>query len=286
MVRIAGVQFAGHEKRERNLEKITRAIGEAAGQGARVVCLPELSTSIYFCYEASHRHFDLAEPIPGPSTEEVGAVARRRGVSVVFPLFERVAEGQYYNSAAVISSTGAVIGKYRKHSIPLSVARDGQITANEKMYFQPGDLGFPVFRVPEGLTLGILICYDRHFPEAARIIGLGGADVLFVPTNTWRAPMKDIWELELRAHAVANVYYVCGVNKVGRDEGGSPHPFFGTSLVVDPGGRVMARAGDREDEIIYADLDLAQLAEQRRLWPMFRDRRPDAYGPICRGSGA
>lgn len=281
MIRIAGVQFSGHDKRERNLQKIARYVEEAARQGARVVCLPELSTSIYFCCEANHRHFDFAETIPGPSTEEVAALARRLQVSVVLPLFERVAEGQYYNSAVVISSAGAIVGKYRKQSIPLSVSREGQITANEKMYFQPGNLGFPVFRIPEGLTVGILICYDRHFPEGARIIGLGGADILFVPTNTWRAQMKDIWELELRAHAVANVYYVCGVNKVGKDEGGSPNHFFGTSMVVDPAGKVIARAGDTEDEIIYADLDLAQLAEMRRLWPMFRDRRPDAYGPIC-----
>jgi len=282
MVKIAGAQFAGSTDRGKNLDRIVRAVTEAADRGARVVCLPELSTSIYFCYEANHRHFDYAESIPGPSTEEVSAVAKRLGVSVVLPLFERVAEGQFFNSAVVISSEGQLLGRYRKHSIPLSVARDGRITANEKMYFQPGNLGFPTFRLPEGVTIGILICYDRHFPEAARIIGLGGADVLFVPTNTWRAPMKDVWELELRAHAVANVYYVCGVNKVGADEGGSPDSFFGTSLIVDPSGKVIARAGDRHDETIYADVDLETLAEMRRLWPMYRDRRPDAYGPISR----
>ncbi len=281
MVKIAGAQFAGHTDRDKNLERIGAAVTEAAQGGARVVCLPELSTSIYFCYEANHRHFDYAEPIPGPSTEEVSALAKRLGVSVVFPLFERVAEGQCFNTAVVITSRGEVAGKYRKHSIPLSVARDGRITANEKMYFQPGNLGFPTFRLPEGLTIGILICYDRHFPEAARIIGLHGADVLFVPTNTWRVPMKEVWELELRAHAVTNVYYVCGVNKVGRDVGGSPDAFFGTSLIVDPSGKVIARAGNTHDEVIYADVDLDALAEMRRLWPMYRDRRPDAYGPIC-----
>src|SRR5580704_5768375 len=176
MVKIAGAQFAGSTDRGKNLDRIVRAVTEAADRGARVVCLPELSTSIYFCYEANHRHFDYAESIPGPSTEEVSAVAKRLGVSVVFPLFERVAEGQFFNSAVVISSEGRLVGRYRQPSIPLSVARDGRITANEKMYFQPGNLGFPTFRLPEGLTIGILICYDRHFPEAARIIGLGGAD--------------------------------------------------------------------------------------------------------------
>ncbi len=281
MVKIAGAQFAGHADRDKNLEQIAQSVTEAADHGARVVCLPELSTSIYFCYEASHRHFDYAEPVPGPSTEEVSALAKRLGVSVILPLFERVAEGQFYNTAVVITSDGEIAGKYRKHSIPLSVAKDGRITANEKMYFQPGNLGFPTFRLPEGLTIGILICYDRHFPEAARIIGLGGADVLFVPTNTCRAPMKDVWELELRAHAVANVYYVCGVNKVGIDDGGSPDAFFGTSLIVDPSGKVIARAGDARDEIVYADIDLGALTEMRRLWPMYRDRRPDAYRPIC-----
>jgi N-carbamoylputrescine amidase len=281
MLKIAGVQFSGHTKRELNLEKITRYVTEAARNGARVVCLPELSTSIYFCWESNYSHFDYAEPVPGPSTEEVSALAKRVEATVVFPLFERAAEGQYYNTAVVVSSRGELIGKYRKNSIPLSIGKDGHIAANEKMYFQPGNLGFPVFRIPEGLTVGLLICYDRHFPEGARIIGLGGADILFVPTNAWRAPMKDIWEVELRAHAVANVYYVCGVNKVGKDEGGSPnHFFFGTSLVVGPMGQVIARAGDQADEIMYADLDLAQLAEAKRMWPMFRDRRPDAYGPI------
>ena len=281
MVKIAGIQFSGHAKRERNLEKITRYVTEAAQHGAQVVCLPELSTSIYFCCEANYSHFDYAEPVPGPSTEEVAALAKRVGATVIFPLFERVAEGQYYNTAAVVSSRGELIGKYRKNSIPLSVAKDGRVTANEKMYFQPGNLGFPVFRIPEGLTIGMLICYDRHYPEGARIIGLGGADVLFVPTNTWRAPMKDVWELELRAHAVANVYYVCGVNKVGVDEGGSPNHFFGSSMVVDPLGKVIARAGDQADEIMYAELDLAHLADVKRTWPLFRDRRPDAYGRIC-----
>jgi hypothetical protein len=157
MVKIAGVQFSGHAKREHNLEKITRYVTEAARHGARVVCLPELSTSIYFCWESNYSHFDYAEPIPGPSTEEVAALAKRVGATVIFPLFERVAEGQYYNTAVIVSSRGELIGKYRKNSIPLSVAKDGRITANEKMYFQPGNLGFPVFRIPEGLTVGLMI---------------------------------------------------------------------------------------------------------------------------------
>lgn len=279
MIGIAGIQFAGHVMREKNLGKIRRYVTEAAAHGANVVCLPELSTSIYFCCETNAKHFDYAEPIPGPSTEEVAALARQCGITVIFPLFERAAEGHYYNTAVVVSSRGELIGKYRKNSIPVTVSKDGVI-GNEKVYFQPGNLGFPVFRIPEGLTLGILICYDRHFPEGARVIGLGGANILFVPTNSFTALRKDIWEVELRAHAIANVYYVCGVNKVGVDEGGSPNHFFGTSLIVDPAGKVVARAGDADDEIIYANVDLAYLDEMRRIWPLFHDRRPDAYHPI------
>ena len=282
MIRIAGIQFTGDAKKEKNLEKVARYATEAAGRGARVLCFPELCTTTYFCTEANYAHFDYAEPIPGPSTEAVCALAKRLGVSIVFPLFEREAEGQFYNAAVVIGSTGEILGKYRKSSIPLSVGTDGTIAANEKMYFQPGNLGFPTFRLPEGLTVGILICYDRHFPEAARVLGLNGADLVCVPTNTWREPMKEVWELELRAHAVANAYYVCGVNKVGVDGGGSPNPFFGRSLIIDPTGKVVARGGDRDDEIVYADLDLAHLRTVRRTFPVYRDRRPDLYGPICR----
>jgi len=280
MIRIAGIQFAGHVMREKNLGKIHQYVSQAAAHGANVVCLPELSTSIYFCCETNRKHFEYAEPIPGPSTEEVAAVATRCAVTVIFPLFERTAEGQYYNTAVIISSRGELIGKYRKNSIPVSVSSDGVMIANEKAYFQPGNLGFPVFRIPEGLTVGILICYDRHFPEGARIIGLGGADILFVPTNSFTPLRKDIWEVELRAHAIANVYYVCGVNKVGVDDGGSPKRFFGTSLIVDPAGKVVARAGDADDEIIYANVDLEHLRKMRRIWPLFDDRRPDAYHPI------
>jgi N-carbamoylputrescine amidase len=282
MIQIAGIQFSGDAKKEKNLEKVARLASEAAARGAQVICFPELCTTTYFCTEANYAHFDSAEPIPGPSTDEACALAKRLGVSIVFPLFEREAEGQFYNAAVVIASTGQILGKYRKTSIPLSVAKDGTIAANEKMYFAPGNLGFPTFRLPEGLTLGILICYDRHFPEGARILGLNGADLVCVPTNTWRELMKEIWELELRAHAVANAYYVCGVNKVGLDRGGSPNHFFGTSLIVGPTGKVVARGGERDDEVITADVDLEHLRATRRTFPVYRDRRPDLYGPVCR----
>ncbi|MBI3967554.1 MAG: acyltransferase, partial [Chloroflexi bacterium] len=150
----------------------------------------------------------------------------------------------------------------------------------EKYFFKPGNLGFPVFDTPFGTKIGILICYDRHFPEAARVLGLGGADVIFVPTAT-SGMTKYLWDLELKAHAVANLYYVCGVNRVGVDEGGSTRNHFGSSLIVDPKANVLAQASDDRDEVVCADVDPAFIAETRRLWSFYRDRRPDLYGPVA-----
>ena len=281
MVRIAGVQFVGHADKETNIRTALGMVRQAADRGARAICLPELFSTMYFCVERRREYFDWAEPIPGPTIERVAAVARETGTVIIAPIFERAADGRYFNAAAVVGPDGEVIGKYRKSSIPfMDRARSPEPRGDEKFYFTPGDLGFPTFPTPFG-RIGILICYDRHFPEGARVLGLGGAEIVFVPTATSRMT-RYLWDLELRAHAVTNIYYVCGVNKVGADEGGSPDSFFGTSLIVDPSGKVIARAGDRHDETIYADIDLDTLAEMRRLWPMYRDRRPDAYGPICR----
>jgi beta-ureidopropionase len=278
MVRIAGVRFTGHVDREVNVRTAIRLVRSAAGRGAKIVCLPELFNTMYFCVETRREYFEWAEPIPGPTVERMGEVAREAGIALICPLFER-AGAAYYNAAAVIGPDGRVIGTYRKSSIPfMDRARSREPRGDEKFYFSPGDLGFPTFDTPFG-RIGILICYDRHFPEAARVLGLGGAEIVFVPTNTTRMA-RHLWDLELRAHAVANVYYVCGVNKVGVDVGGSSRDHHGASLIASPRGEILAEASATREDIAIADVDLTVIPELRALWGYYRDRRPDQYRPL------
>jgi beta-ureidopropionase len=278
-VKIAGVQFVGHVDREVNVTTAIRLVRQAAGQGARIVCLPELFSTMYFCVETRREYFDWAEPIPGPTIDRMAAVARETGIVLIAPVFERAPDGRFYNAAAVIDPDGRVIGKYRKSSIPfMDVARSTDPRGNEKYYFEPGDLGFPTFVTPFG-RIGILICYDRHFPEAARVLGLDGAEIVFVPTAT-TGMARYLWDLELRAHAVANIYYVCGVNKVGVDAGGSSRNHHGASMIVNPRGEILGQASDTRDDIVIADVDLSVIPELRALWGYYRDRRPDMYGPV------
>ncbi|MBI2203147.1 MAG: acyltransferase [Candidatus Rokubacteria bacterium] len=279
MPKIAGVQLTGHVDKAVNVDKATRMVRQAAEQGARIVCLPELFSTMYFCVERRPEYFDWAEPIPGPTTDRMGALARETETVLICPIFERDG-ATYYNAAAVIGPDGRVIGKYRKSSIPfMDRARSREPRGDEKFYFTPGDLGFPTFDTPFA-RIGILICYDRHFPEAARVLGLGGAEIVFVPTNTTRMT-RYLWDVELRAHAIANVYYVCGVNKVGVDAGGSSRDHHGDSLICDPRGEVFAQASSTGEGIVMADVDLSVIPELRALWGYYRDRRPDLYGPVA-----
>ena len=279
MVRIAGVQFIGHADKTANVERAERLVRQAADRGAKIACLPELFSTMYFCVETRREYFDWAEPVPGPTTDRMGALARELGIVLIAPVFEKAPDGRYFNCAAVLGPDGRVIGKYRKSSIPfMDAAQSPEPRGNEKFYFSPGDLGFPTFDTPFG-RIGILICYDRHFPEAARVLGLGGAEIVFVPTATTRMT-RYLWDVELRAHAVANVYYVCGVNKVGVDIGGSTRDHHGNSMIVSPKGEIMAEASATEDDIAVADVDLAALPALRALWGYYRDRRPDKYGPV------
>jgi N-carbamoylputrescine amidase len=280
MVRIAGVQFVGHADREHNIRTALRMIRGAAGRGARIICLPELFSTMYFCVERRREYFDWAEPIPGPTIDRVGAVARETETVIIAPIFERAPDGRYFNAAAVIGPDGGVIGKYRKSSIPfMDRARSAEPRGDEKYYFTPGDLGFPTFATPFA-RIGILICYDRHFPEGARVLGLGGAEIVFVPTATSRMT-RYLWDLELRAHAVTNIYYVCGVNKVGVDVGGSTRDHHGNSMIVSPRGEILAEASAVADDMAVADVDLTVLPGLRELWGYYRDRRPDMYGPVA-----
>jgi len=284
MARIALVQFSGNVDKDVNVRKAEDLARQAAGNGAKIVCFPELCTTTYFCYERNPAFFNLAEPVPGPAVNRMRAVAKETGTVLVYPLYENDA-GTLYNTATVIGPDGELIGKYRKMSIPqiLRTVGKNETPGDERFYFQPGNLGFPVFDTPFGIKIGILICYDRHFPEAARTLALKGAHLLLVPTATYRDWIRDVWEAELRGHAIANMFYVGGVNKVGADVGGAPdRQYFGSAVVFGPKGDLIGRAGDKRDEILYADVDPKVCEDVRDLWGFFRFRRPDAYGELVK----
>ncbi len=269
---------------EANLARAVAGVREAAGRGAQIVCLQELFRSQYFCQTEDHDHFALAEPIPGPSTERLCAIASELGVVIVASLFEKRAEGLYHNTAAVIDADGTYLGKYRKMHIP----DDPQYY--EKFYFTPGDLGFRAWDTRFG-RIGVLICWDQWYPEAARLTALSGAQILFYPTAIgWLPGEKDehgaqqqaAWETIQRSHAIANGVYVCAVNRVGHE--GDPAgglEFWGGSFVADPGGRLVVKAGPGE-EVLTATCDLANVDVSRTHWPFLRDRRIDAYGDLTK----
>jgi len=285
--KVALVQMAMSPDPARNLDHAVDRIKEAAAAGADVVCLPELFRSPYFCQSEDARRFDLAEPVPGPTTQALGAVAKQAGVVVVAPVFERRAPGLYHNSAAVIDATGEMVGLYRKMHIPDDPAY------YEKFYFTPGDLGFRAFDTRAG-RLGTLICWDQWYPEGARLTALQGAVVLFFPTaigwhpdekEAFGAAQRDAWRTIQRSHAIANGVYVAAVNRVGHEkpvEGGAGLEFWGSSFICDPFGVVVAEASSDREEIVVGEVDLARLEDVRRNWPFLRDRRTDAYAGIER----
>ena len=278
-LRIALVQMQVSERPDENLEKAVARVDEAARAGAQVVCLPELFRSRYFCQSEDVARFGLAEPIPGPSTEALAKVAASRRVTVIASLFERRAEGLYHNTAVAIDEQGHILGSYRKMHIP-----DDPLYY-EKFYFTPGDLGFPVFATPHA-RVGTLVCWDQWFPEAARLVALGGAQVLFYPTAIgWQfeegeavdQAQHDAWETVQRGHAIASGVFVAAVNRVGREEG---IRFWGQSFVADPFGRVLARASAEEEATILVSCDLSEIERVRQNWPFLRDRRIDAYADV------
>jgi N-carbamoylputrescine amidase len=261
-----------------NLQRAVAGIESAAEKGAQVICLPELFRSLYFCQVEDAALFDLAETIPGPSTERLSELARQLGVVLVVPLFEKRAPGLYHNSAVVIDADGELVGRYRKMHIP------DDPNFYEKFYFTPGDLGFPTFDTRFG-RIGVLICWDQWFPEAARLSALAGAQILFYPTAIgWHAHEKEshgveqhrAWETVQRGHAVANGLFVAAVNRVGVE--GSLE-FWGRSFLVDPMGTHLALADDSE-QVLVVDCDFERIEQIRRGWPFLRDRRIDAYAPL------
>jgi len=284
---VALVQMAmGADPRE-NLERAVGHVLGAARGGARVVCLPELFRTRYFCQTEETAFFDLAEPLPGPTTDALSAAARSAGVVVIAPVFERRAAGVYHNSAAVIDADGTIAGVYRKMHIPDDPA------FYEKFYFTPGDLGFRAFDTRAG-RIGTLICWDQWYPEAARLTALAGASVLFYPTAIGWHPrereehgerQRDSWRTVQRGHAVANGVYLAAVNRVGKEvpgSGGDGIEFWGSSFLCGPQGEVLAEASPDREEILFAEVDPGRIEEVRRNWPFLRDRRIDAYGGITR----
>lgn len=264
-----------------NLKKAIGGIEEAAAKGASIICLQELFRSLYFCQSEDASRFDLAEPIPGPTTEALAAAASRHGVAIVGSLFERRAAGLYHNTAVMFERDGSISGVYRKMHIP-----DDPLYY-EKYYFTPGDLGFRSFPAA-GAQIGTLVCWDQWFPEAARLTAIAGAQVLFYPTAIgWHHSEKaehgtaqhQAWELIQRSHAVANGVFVAVANRVGTEEG---LEFWGGSFVADPFGRILAKASHDREEVLVVECDLDLIETTRRNWPFLRDRRIDAYGGILK----
>ena len=281
-VRIGLIQLTAEDAPAANVRKTLPRIEEAAAKGARIIGLQEMFTTKYFCVEQDPRHFALAEAVEtGPSVTELAKAAKRLGVVIVAPLFEARGSEVYHNTAAVIDADGTVLGKYRKMHIPQDPGFE------EKFYFTPGDLGFRSWRTAHG-DIGVLICWDQWYPEAARLTALAGADILFYPTAIGWLPEEraalgraqhNAWETVQRGHGVANGCYVAATNRVGRE---GRTEFWGQSFVSDPYGEIVAKASADKEEVLLADCDLARQREFRRIWPFFRDRRIDAYGDITR----
>ena len=283
---VALVQERNRGSADDNLELIAARVAEAAARGAKLVLLQELHNGAYFCQHENVREFDLAEPIPGPSTARLGALAKQHDVVIVGSLFERRAAGLYHNTAVVLERDGRLVGKYRKMHIPDDPG------FNEKFYFTPGDLGFHPIDTSVG-RLGVLVCWDQWYPEAARLMALAGADVLLYPTAIgWdpddaadeRGRQRDAWILSHRGHAVANGLPVLSCNRVGHEASplaASGIDFWGNSHVLGPQGEFLAEAGS-EPELLVADVDLARSESVRRIWPFLRDRRIDAYDDLLK----
>ena len=261
--------------KQRMLDKHLPFIEEAARRGVQLLCLQELFNGPYFCAEQQPRWYEMVEPIPdGPTIRLMQDVAKKHGMVIVVPIYEEEITGVYYNSAAVIDADGTYLGKYRKHHIP-------HVGPGfwEKFYFRPGNLGYPVFNTAAG-KVGVYICYDRHFPAGARILGLNGAEIVMNPSATVAGLSEYLWKLEQPAHAVANGYFVGAINRVGVEAPWNIGEFYGQSYFCDPRGQIVAIASRDKDELVVADLDLGLIQQVRNTWQFYRDRRPETYGAI------
>jgi beta-ureidopropionase len=257
------------------LDRHVTLVGEAARKGAKILCLQELFYGPYFCAEQETRWYHLTERVPdGPTITFVRKLAKKHRMVIVAPIYEEEQPGIYYNTAAVIDADGSFLGKYRKTHIPH--CKPGFW---EKFYFRPGNLGYPVFDTAYA-KVGVYICYDRHFPEGARALGLNGAEIVFNPSATVAGLSEYLWKLEQPAHAVANGYFVGAINRVGTEAPWNIGEFYGSSYFCDPRGRILAEGPRDKDAVVVADLNLDLIEEVRSVWQFFRDRRPDAYGAL------
>jgi N-carbamoylputrescine amidase len=270
-IRAAIIQANVNLPKEEAIDKHVGLIAKAAAEGARITCLQEIFNGPYFPAEQDPKWYATAEPEDGPTVTRMRELARDHGMVLIVPFYEEAQPGVYYNTAVVIERDGSVLGKYRKTHIP-------QVGPCfwEKFYFKPGNLGYPVFETSIG-RVGLIICYDRHFPEVARQLGLKGAELVFNPSATVESLSRYLWELEQPAHAVANGYWIAAINRVGTEEPLNPHRFYGSSYFCDPRGQIVARASGDSDEVLVADLDLDKAREVRNTWQFLRDRRPETY---------
>ncbi len=255
------------------LAKHQKFIEEAAGKGVQVLCLQEIFFGPYFCAEQDPKWYQLAEPIPGPTVAWAQGLAKKHAMVLVVPIYEEAMTGVYYNTAAVVDADGSLLGIYRKNHIPHLKG------FWEKFYFKPGNLGYPTFKTRHA-RVGVYICYDRHFPEGARILGLNGAEIVFNPSATVAGLSKYLWELEQPAHAVANGYFMGAINRVGVEPPWEAGKFYGSSYFCDPRGQFLVKGSEDREELVVADLDLEMIEEVRQTWQFFRDRRPETYGEM------
>ncbi len=260
--------------REAMIEAHLPYIEEAGAAGVQMLCFQEIFTGPYFCPSQDSKWYGMAEAIPdGPTTQLMREYARRVGMVIIVPIYEEEMPGVYYNTAAVIDADGSYLGKYRKNHIP-------QVAGFwEKFFFKPGNLGYPVFSTRYG-KVGVYICYDRHFPEGARCLGLNGAEIVFNPSATVAGLSQYLWELEQTAHAAANGYFMAAINRIGEEGPWNIGRFYGSSYFADPRGQIVAQASEYEPELLIADLDFDLIREVRNTWQFYRDRRPDSYSSI------
>jgi beta-ureidopropionase len=263
--------------RQANVDKHLEIIERAGKEGVQILCMQEIFTGPYFCAEQTTRWYEATEGIPdGPTTRVMQEMAKKHRMVIIVPLYEVEGTGVYYNTCAVIDADGTYLGKYRKNHIPHTAPGFW-----EKYYFKPGNLGYPVFRTKYA-TIGVYICYDRHFPEGARALGLAGAEIVFNPSATVAGLSEYLWKLEQPAHAVANAYFVGAINRVGVEAPWNIGEFYGQSYFCDPRGQFVAQASRDKTELITAELDLDKIREVRNVWQFFRDRRPETYDALTR----
>ena len=260
--------------KKKMIDKHLPMIEQAGKRGVQILCMQEIFYGPYFCAEQETKWYETAEPVPGPTTELMQRLAQKHKMVIVVPLYETPQTGTYYNTAVVIDADGKILGKYRKNHIPHCGPGFW-----EKFYFKPGNLGYPVFQTKYA-KVGVYICYDRHFPDGARILGLNGAEIVFNPSATVAGLSEYLWKLEQPAHAVANQYFVGAINRVGKEKPWNIGEFYGQSYFCDPRGQFLATGPRKKDALVVADLDLDQILEVRKVWQFFRDRRPETYGEL------